>query len=133
MKSKFLFFLLVFSVFAMVSCGDDEPGDVTVIDAKVGGDVWVDNMVEVALDATMEITFSKSIDPQKFSSNLTLSTTGPQFNFTASFNADSTIIILTPDVPLANQSEYILLITAGVLAGDGGMLVNDYERSFSTQ
>jgi hypothetical protein len=133
MKSKHFFILFCISIFAFASCGEDEPDDVTVIDAQLSGSAWTDNQIEVDLTAVMEITFSRAVDPQKVVSKTSLGTTGPAINSSASFSADSTMMTITPDGLLTNQSEYSLLITAGELAVDGGMLLNDYERSFSTK
>ena len=132
MKSKYFFSIILLSVFALTSCGDDEPDDLTILNAKINGSTWVDGMTDVDLDVVMEITFSKAIDPSKVVSNSSLGSTGPIVNSTASFSTDSLVMMVTTD-PLANMEDYTLSIMAGTLAADGGMLVNDYERSFTTK
>lgn len=93
-----------------------------------------DEDTDVAIDATVTITFSTFLDDASFAdASITLTSGDPAVavDYTQEFGETQDILILTPDDNLENETEYTLTVS-GVVSSNKDFMVADYVSTFTT-
>lgn len=93
-----------------------------------------DEDTDVAVDATVTITFSTFLDDYSFSgASITLTSGNPavETDYTQAFGETNDILILTPDDDLEFETEYTLTVS-GVVSSNKDFMVEDSVSTFTT-
>ncbi len=133
-KYHFLGLLLILSVLLQSSCDKEEmtAPNLSVLNITADGIPLVDGTINVATDATFEITFSSALVPAKFAAAFSLSSnSGAVNNLDISYsNASSKAII---SATLAPSTTYDLKVTTAPLGQNDEALAQALARSFTTR
>lgn len=135
--SKLAAFLLLVPAL-VTACGGNDGGGST--DAGPTGDVTAptvvattpaDGATDVALDATVSVTFSEAIDCATMDERAFLIAAGGQL--TGAITCQGATAVFTPDAPLAVDTTYGAQITTGLKDVAGNALEAPYAWSFTTR
>jgi pimeloyl-ACP methyl ester carboxylesterase len=133
-KYHFLGFLLVLGILVQSSCDKEEMTvpNLSVLNVTADGTPLVEGTINVATDATFEITFSTALVPAKFEAAFSLSSsTATVNNLDISYsNASSKAII---SATLAPSTTYELKVSTAPLGQNDEALAQSLTRSFTTR
>jgi hypothetical protein len=97
--------------------------------------VPTNNSTNVATNTTVLITFSEAMDATTINgTNITLKNTGTSAAVagTVTYNSGSHAATFTPNVPLANGTNYTVTVTTGVKDAAGNAMATQFTSTFST-
>ncbi|MGH1433332.1 MAG: Ig-like domain-containing protein [Lewinella sp.] len=133
-KYHFLGLILIFSVLLQSSCDKEEMTvpNLSVLNITANGIPLVDGTINVATDATFEISFSSAVTPTKFAAAFSLSSaSGVVNNLDINYtNASSKAIISTT---LASSTTYELKVNTSALGQNEEALAQPLVRNFTTR
>jgi predicted small lipoprotein YifL len=124
-----LVFVLALTVL-LTACGrkgPDSPPDKTP-PTIIATDPGITNNAGVPPDAVVSVTFSETVDP----STILFMLGGGGSTITCDMSYNGKSAVFTPQSPLALNTPYIALVSAGVKDSAGNAMTNDYSWSFMT-
>lgn len=139
-KKIALYFLMALGFLTttlFVACEDDDTdtiaNDTLVAMVKTINNVEFDTAIEnISTTPTIEIIFSHTLNTELFLSSLKLNSSLGSIEYTVVFSNTNSTITLTPSSPLEYETEYTLLLPAGVYGSAGKSLKQPLLITFTT-
>ncbi len=97
--------------------------------------VPANNATLVGLNTTVKVTFSEAMDVTTITgANITLRTTtgGVSVSATVTYDAATFVATLTPNAPLAGNTNYTVTVTTGVKDASGNAMAAQFTSTFAT-
>lgn len=136
---KFAIFLALAISFLLFSCEKKEdeyavdPNKISVISVQANGTDLSEGDEGIKIDVAFSIIFSKPVNEAMVREGLSLSGSNGAANITITFNDNSSIMAITPNDSLTYETLYTLTIAGGSIGVGGESMVNNFERTFTTE
>jgi methionine-rich copper-binding protein CopC len=107
------------------------PGASSASSFSVSGSAPASGATNVALDATIQITFSSAVDAGTVNTTDFVVTDPQAVSGSVSYNSSNNTVTFTPSTPLAADSTYTVKVS-GVTSSSGAAMAGAYSFSFAT-